>query len=115
MDERLEKALEFGNFRQTLANQKKNIKERFNIQRKIHYNGGSFVADEKTITFVATLKNLDISSTILIDTKETPIEIKNIEEFLEILLNSYKDSTFEYKTNIDKINKMRNIKKIMDW
>jgi len=115
MDERLEKALEFANYRQTLANQKKNIKERMDILRNVHYNGGSFVADEKTISFISTLKNLKKVSVVLIDNKDKPVEINDIDDFLETLVSAYTEASNEYKTQIDKLNKMRSIKKLMDW
>ena len=42
MDERLEKALEFSNYRATIETQKKNLQMRVETQQTVHYNGGSF-------------------------------------------------------------------------
>lgn len=115
MDERLEKALEFANYRKTIANQRKNIIERMNILRTIQYKGGSFIADEKTISFVSTLINLKKTSAIINDNNKKPIEIDDLQELLETLVSSYTSASLEYKTQIDKLNKIRSIKKLMDW
>lgn len=115
MDERLEKALEFANYRATLANQKRNIISRMKILQKVHYKNGSFEANKETISFIKCLVDLNKTSAIILDEKENAIEIENLEEFLEILVSAYVDSMSEYKIQIDKVNRARNIKKIMDW
>jgi hypothetical protein len=115
MDERLEKALDFANYRATLANQKRNIISRMKVLQKIHYNNGSFEADKETISFVKCLVDLGKTSAILLDTKDNAIEIENLNDLLETLVSAYIDSMTEYKIQIDKVNKARNIKKIMDW
>lgn len=115
MDERLERALEFANYRATLSNQKKNIKSRMHVLQSVHYKNGSFVADEKTISFVSVLVNNKKTNAIVLDSKENPVEIDNLSEFLEILIGAYTEATNEYKIQIDKLNKAKNIKKIMDW
>ena len=56
MDERLEKALEFANYRITLGNQKRNIRSRMEVLQAVHYNSGSFSLIT-TISFVNTLIN----------------------------------------------------------
>lgn len=115
MDERLEKALEFGNYRTTLSNQKRNIRTRMQVLQTVHHNGGSFLADERTISFVGTLINANKESAIIVDTKDNPIEIENLAEFLETLISAYNEASNEYKVQMDKIKRARNIKKIMDW
>lgn len=111
----LKKLLEFANYRQTLANQKKNIKERMTILQSVHYDGGSFKANQETIAFISTLINMKKETAIVIDTKDKAIEIADLKDFLETLVSAYISSTNEYKTQLDKLSKMRSIKKIMDW
>lgn len=116
MDERLEKALEFANYRTTLSNQKRNIRSRMQVLQTVHYNGGSFLADDRTISFVGTLlNNAKKESAIIIDTKDNPIEVENLSEFFDTLISSYNEASNEYKVQMDKIKRARNIKKIMDW
>lgn len=115
MDERLEKALEFANYRTTLANQKRNIRTRMQVLQTVHYNAGSFVADERTISFVDALMNSSKDSAILMDTKDNPVEITDLADFKEKLISAYNEASNEYKIQMDKIKRARNIKKIMDW
>ena len=115
MDERLEKALEFGNYRTTLSNQKKNIIARMQTLQLLHYQGGSFTANPSTISFVHALIQLGKKKSVILDTKENPIEISDLNESLEGLVGAYSEGVNEYKVQMDKIKKSRNIKKIMDW
>ena len=115
MDERLEKALEFANYRTTLSNQKRNIRTRMQVLQTVHHNAGSFVADERTISFVDALLNSKRKEAVIVDTKENPIEIEDLSEFKEKLLSAYTEASNEYKIQMDKIKKARDIKKIMDW
>jgi tRNA splicing endonuclease len=115
MDERLEKALEFANYRTTLSNQKRNIRSRMHVLQSVQYKSGSFVADEKTISFVDSLLRSDKNNAIIIDTKENPIEIEDLQDFKDNLISAYTEASNEYKIQMDKIKKARNIKKIMDW
>jgi hypothetical protein len=115
MDERLEKALEFANYRTTLSNQKRNVMSRMQILQTVHYNKGVFIADMKTIGFVNALLTVSKKAAIIVDTKETPIEVSDLKEFLDLLIGAYTEATNEYKIQTDKLNKARNIKTIMDW
>ena len=88
---------------------------RMQILQTVHYNKGVFIADMKTIGFVNALLTVSKKSAIIVDTKETPIEVSDLTEFLDLLVGAYTEATNEYKIQIDKLNKARNIKTIMDW
>ena len=115
MDERLERALEFANFRRTLSNQKKNVISRMRVLQTVHHNSGTFIADASTIAFINALIQAGKTAAIVVDTKENPIEIESLQDFLELLVGHYVEATNEYKVQMDKLKKSRNIKKIMDW
>jgi|TARA_Y100000389_G_scaffold27087_1_gene23230 hypothetical protein len=115
MDERLERALEFANYRITLSNQKRNIRTRMQILQTVHYNKGSFLADPITIGLVNALISAGKTAGIMVDTKENPINIEDLQDFQNTLIESYTEASNEYKVQIDKVNKARNIKKLMDW
>jgi|TARA_R110000868_G_scaffold132076_2_gene342517 hypothetical protein len=115
MDERLERALEFGNYRTTVSNQKRNVIARMQTLQLVHYNNGSFTANPNTISFVQALISVGKNSSVILDTKENPIEITDLTEFLELLVGAYTEGVNEYKVQMDKLKKSRNIKKIMDW
>ena len=115
MDERLERALEFGNYRTTLSNQKKNVIARMKTLQIVHHQGGSFVSSPSNIGFIHALIAAGKKSSIVLDSKDNPIEISDLSEFLTMLIESYTEGTNEYKVQMDKLKKSRNIKKIMDW
>jgi hypothetical protein len=115
MDERLQKALEFSNYTLTLNNEKKNIKNRVAQLQLVHYTGGVFKADPTTIAFIKAFIDLGHKNGVIVDTKENPIRISNLNEFLEKLTNAYFSATNEFEAEYEKIKKARNIKKLMDW
>ena len=115
MDERLEKALEFANYRITLTNQKRNIRSRMEVLQAVHYNSGSFIANQNMISFVNTLIQLDKKTAVIIDTKDNPIYVEDLKDFQDSLVDAYYNASNEYKVQMDKVKKSRNIKKIMDW
>tara|TARA_B100000035_G_scaffold7559_1_gene6552 strand:+ start:24126 stop:24473 length:348 start_codon:yes stop_codon:yes gene_type:complete len=115
MDERLEKALDFANYRITLGNQQRTLKQRIRVLQTVHYNKGVFFADSQTISFVKALIDCDKKESVIIDSKENPIVIDDLKDFLDTLLSAYNESMNEYKVQSDKIKKSRNIKSLMDW
>ena len=115
MDERLENALEFANYRITLGNQKRTIRQRMTVLTTVQYRTGVFHANPITISFVKALIDANKTSAIVLDTKDNPIEIEDLKEFLDTLLSAYTEATNEYKVQLDKVKKARNIKSLMDW
>lgn len=115
MDERLQKALEFSNYTATINNQKRNIKNRFDQLRLVHHAGGTFVANQETISFVKTMLDMNHTSGVLVDSKDNPVNIKSFSELLEKLTDAYFSATTEYEAEYAKIRKSRNIKTAMDW
>lgn len=114
MDERLEKALEFSNYRTTLANQKTNLRNRINTIRTVHYKGSAFTATPTMIAFLSTMIEPD-KSLIVEDDKNNPVELENPQELLDQLKSAYHQAMNEYKAENEKIKRARNIKKLMDW
>ena len=115
MDERLQKALEFSNYTATINNQKRNIKNRFEQLRLVHFGGGVFIANHETISFIKTMIEMDHTAGVLVDSKENPVSIKSFRELLERLMDAYFSATTEYEAEYTKIRKARNIKSLMDW
>jgi len=115
MDERLSKALEFSNYALTINNQKRNIKNRVAQLQIVHYLGGVFLANHETIAFIKTLMDLEHKSSIIIDSKQNPVNVKSLKELLDKLLNAYTSATTEFDIENEKLKKARNIKKVMDW
>lgn len=115
MDERLERALEFSNYRITIENQRTNIKRRFETMLVVHYENGAFRATAELISFVDTLQRTDNNSAVILDSKDNPIEIQDLKEFQSKLIESYHQATNEYLNEYRKLARARNIKSAMNW
>jgi hypothetical protein len=115
MDERLEKALAFSNYRITIENRKKAIKRRYSAMSVLHYENGTFLSDASTISFVNALLTAGHNDAIILDEHLKPINIQNLSEFKEKLIENYFEATNEYSNEINKLNKARDVKRAMDW
>jgi len=115
MDERLEKALEFSNYRATIETQKKNLQMRVETQQTVHYNGGSFCADQTLIAFTKAQLDLDAESFVVVDLRNKPFTIDDPQDFLEKLVSAYNAAMNEYVNEEKRLTRMRNVKTIMDW
>jgi hypothetical protein len=114
MDERLEKALAFSNYRVTIDNRKKAIKRRYETMSVVYYNDGVFVADPQTISFIGTL-SVDSGGATVLDEKDRPIDIPDLLAFKQTLLEAYHTAMNEYADEMKKLAKARDVKKAMDW
>ena len=70
MDEKLSKALEFGNYSTTLNNQRRMLKEKFATESMYFFAGGQFTITKELINYVYTLKSTEQDSFVLIDDTE---------------------------------------------
>lgn len=114
MDERLEKALDFSNYMTTLNNQRRIIHEQF-LENCVHYlNGGKFSVNKDLITFCQTLVTREQTSAILIDDNDTPIEVGDLEKFLDDILDIYFTTSYEYFDKYNEIKKNRTVKGLVD-
>jgi len=114
MDDRLEKALEFSNYMITLNNQRSLIHEKF-LENCIHYvNGGKFNINRDLINFCHTLVQNNQPSAILLDENNTPIEIEELQEFLDDILNIYSTNTNAYLVKFNEAKKNKSIEGILD-
>jgi len=115
MDNRLKAALDFSNYRQTLAIQRKTLKEKINAKLMYGINGGIFKIDQSLITFVQMLMDQGRTENVpLIDINENPILITNLTEFRDEILDRYFTSTYEYFEEYQKIKSSRTVEKLLD-
>ena len=115
MDERLQKALDFSNYRQTLSIQRKTLKEKINARLTYGCNGGLFKIDQSLITFVQMLIDQGrIENVPIIDVNENPILIVNLNEFRDEILDRYFSATYEYLEEYQKIKSSRTVEKLLD-
>lgn len=114
MDKRLEQAIEFSNYRQTLNNQIHKLKIRAQAALIISKNGGSFTINRELISFVDYVKSLKKDEVVLLDDNNIPVLIDNISEFLIEITKAYFEITNDYYTEYQVIRKSRNVKSILD-
>ena len=115
MDERLQKALDFSNYRQTLSIQRKTLKEKINARLTYGCNGGLFKIDQSLITFVQMLIDQDRTENVpLIDINENPILVVNLHAFRDEILDRYFSATYEYLEEYQKIKSSRTVEKLLD-
>ena len=88
MDERLEKALDFSNFRMIISTRQKNLKILFDNKTLFHYNGGIFKATTEFISFVFLIQQ-GHKEFIFIDQNDIPILIEDVKEFYKVAYDKY--------------------------
>lgn len=115
MDERLQQALEFSNYRQTLSIQRKQLKEKIDARLTYGFNGGIFKIDRSLLTFVQMLLDQGRTTDVpLLDSNENPILVNNLEAFKDEILDRYFTSTYEYYEEYQKLKQSRSVEKLLD-
>lgn len=115
MDDRLEKALDFSQYRQTIEHNRKTLQLRVETLKRVSHAGGTFVATPELIGFVSVMKDSGNETLIIEDANTAPIEVTDLSELLNALTSAYHAAMNQYQVGIKKLNKVRNIKSIMDW
>jgi hypothetical protein len=113
MSEKLSKAMEFANYRSTLNNQRAILKARVESLLSYSIDGGTFTIDPGLISFVKTLSDSGLESTVLLDIYKNPIQV-NVSEFLDEILSRYTEATNDYYAEYTKLSKARSVKKLLD-
>lgn len=115
MDERLSKALEFGNYMVTLNNQKKLLKEKFLDQCVYYIDGHRFSVNQQLITYCKTLIDLNNQyNVVIIDDHNQPYRVEDVQKFLEEILHIYQTNLNQYHTDYQKIKSKRSVKDIIN-
>ena len=115
MDDRLKKSLEFANYRQTFAIQKKLLKEKIASKLTYGHNGGVFKIDQSLITFVQLLIDQGRTSGVpLLDVNNNPIMIEDLQVFKDEIFDRYFTTTLEYYEQYELLKKSRSVEKLLD-
>lgn len=114
MDDKLSKALEFGNIMLTHQTQKNNLKEKFYSNIDLYYNGSKFLATQELISFCTSLLYLDQTTTILIDVNDLPCRIDNLKEFTQQLVDRYTTASNKFLNDYNDIKIKKSIMDIID-
>ena len=114
MDERLKAALDFSNYRQTLAIQRKTLRERIEGKLTYGHSGGIFKIDRTLLAFVQMLIDQGRTENVpLIDQNENPILILDLQQFQDEILDRYFSATYEYHEEYEKIKSSRTVEKLL--
>jgi len=114
MSERLNKALAFANYRQTLNNQLLKLKIRAEGTLIYAKNGGSFTIGQELICFLDYLVRIDMKEATLLDDNSNPIAIDDVPAFLKEITGRYFEVTNDYLREYQEIRKSRNVRSILD-
>lgn len=115
MDDRLSTALEFANYRQTLAIQRKTLKEKINGRLTFGHSGGLFKIDRSLITFVQMLIDQGRTTDVpLMDENDNPVLVNDLQAFRDDIVDRYFTATLEYYTEYDNLKKSRTVEKLLD-
>ncbi len=115
MDDRLSKALEFANYRQTLAIQRKTLKEKINAKLTYGHSGGLFKINRELIVFVQMLIDQGrIENVPLIDENGNPVLVADLQIFKDEIIDRYFTATYEYYEDYQKIKTSRTVEKLLD-
>lgn len=114
MDERLKKALEISNLSTVLNDQKRLLKERFFDKTIIYKNGGTFTINPELINFTQNALSRELDSIVLVDDNTLPVEITNLDEFVDEIYDIYFSATNKYYQDYKELTKNRSVEKIIN-
>ena len=115
MDDRLSKALEFANYRQTLAIQRKTLKEKISAKLTYGHAGGLFKINRELIVFVQMLIDQGRTENVpFVDENGNPILVADLHSFKDEIIDRYFTATYEYYEDYQKIKSSRTVEKLLD-
>lgn len=115
MDEIVKRAFDIANYAETFSAQKNILREEFNQALILFQNGGTFTVTKELICFVKILADLPNNKTVvLVDDNHSPIEIDDVEKFLETILSKYNFAVNGYYTKYSQIRFARSVESILD-
>lgn len=113
-NERLHKALNFSNTMQTFNLAKNNLKVKIQNLLSFSAYGGTFVVNQELIAFIGTLVSMKKRKVVILDKNDIPVEIEDLDEFLEDITSLYFESVNEYYNDYQKLRSSRKIEKVLD-
>ncbi|MFI5405217.1 MAG: hypothetical protein ACHQ1D_01755 [Nitrososphaerales archaeon] len=114
MNDRLEKALEFANYRQTLNTQLNKSKIKTDGLLILAKNGGTFYVSQDLICFLDYLNREGRTRAIIFDRNKLPVEILDIPGFLKEVTTRYFEVSNDFLREYQLIRKARNVKSILE-
>ena len=106
----LDEALAFSSYQATLSRQKKIIRQTFQDQCLLGYNGGLFFI---TPEFIVGLDILGIEPRYIVDSNQNPIWVENLADLKVKSVNCYKLAVENYGTEYSKLKTQRSVKALV--
>ena len=115
MEDQLQNALNFANYRQSFSIQRKTLKEKIEANLTYGFGGGIFKIDRELISFTQTLIDKErISGVVILDQNETPVLIDDLQQFQDNIISRYFEATNEYFEQYQNLKKSRTVEKLID-
>ncbi len=114
MDNRLQKAVEFANYKQTLNNQLHKLRIKAEGTLMFAEAGGKFTINQQLICFLDYLVRNGYTEATLLDDNNTPVSIKDTALFLKKITTLYFEVTNDYFRESQIIKQSRSVKSILD-
>lgn len=114
MEDRLQQALAFANYKQTLNNQLHKSKIKAEGQLMFAEAGGKFTINQELICFFDYLTRTGLKEATVLDDNKSPILISDTAEFLKKITARYFEVTNDYLQEAKLIKKSRDVKSILD-
>jgi len=114
VDERIEKAFQTANFMATLSNLRKTALEEYQQRLVYYFQGSSFTVSRELIVFVHTLIELGAEESIILDDNYIPLNVKNLNEFLDNLREVYTLATNTYLSKYGSIKSKRKVEDLIN-
>lgn len=113
MSEKLNRALEFANYRVTLNNQQEVLRTKTEALLIYSVNGGSFTVDRNLVCFTKLLIDDGETEAVLLDNYKNPIRVELADFYAEIR-SRYFEVTNDYHYQFEKLRKARKVQNIVD-
>ncbi len=108
IEKQIEDALSFAQYQSTLSQQKKYLKELFDTETTIAYNGGLFKVT------VEWLGGFDLNRKWHLDANGTPIKVENTQELFDTAKTAYDTAVEKYGEEYQKLRKQRSVRSLTD-
>ena len=108
LDQQLEAALSFAQYQTTLNQQRRLLKEQFETDTIVAYNGGLFKITQEW------LGGFDSTNEWFLDSREMPVKVDNPQELLEQARKAYKEAIEKYGKAFQDLKTQRSVKRLTD-
>lgn len=108
LDQQLEEALSFAQYQSTLNQQRKLLKEQFETDTVVAYNGGLFKVTPEW------LGGFDIESNWCLDNRGTPVQVLDPTELYNTAKTAYRQALAKYGEEFQKLRTQRSVRSLTD-